>query len=151
VAATAGRRARERAPPVRAFPGIDPAIRPGLQQVRVHLHVDAPDTSREQREQREELIALVENRSPIRDTLVSPVDVVTTLACLSAHRGPARTTARRVEHEQGHGVPTSYHGCCPREPSVPMVHGPGHGEVGSEGAVRQDESVAIPYQSASER
>ncbi|MEV5013467.1 hypothetical protein ACIGW1_04870 [Streptomyces sp. NPDC053780] len=28
----------------------------------------------------EELIALVESRSPIRDTLISPVDVLTTLA-----------------------------------------------------------------------
>ncbi|MFE7331977.1 OsmC family protein [Streptomyces sp. NPDC057565] len=62
---------------LRGFLGIDPTIRPGLQQVRVHLHVDAPDTPREQIE---ELITLVENRSPIRDTLVSPVDVVTTLA-----------------------------------------------------------------------
>ncbi|MFE8989958.1 OsmC family protein [Streptomyces collinus] len=62
---------------LRGFLGIDPAIRRGLQQVRVHLHVDAPDTPREQIE---ELIALVENRSPIRDILVSPVDVVTTLA-----------------------------------------------------------------------
>lgn len=62
---------------LRKFLGIDPTVRPGLQQVRVHLHVDAPDTPREQLE---ELVALVENRSPIRDTLVSPVDVVTTLA-----------------------------------------------------------------------
>jgi hypothetical protein len=42
-----------------------------------HLHVDAPDTPREQIGK---LVTLVENRSPIRDTLVSPVDVVTTLA-----------------------------------------------------------------------
>lgn len=62
---------------LRGFLGIDASVRPGLQQVRVRLHVDAPDTPREKLE---ELVTLVENRSPIRDTLVSPVDVVTTLA-----------------------------------------------------------------------
>ncbi|QOV35007.1 OsmC family protein [Streptomyces ferrugineus] len=62
---------------LRGFLDIDATVRPGLQQIRVRLHVDAPDTPREQIE---ELVALVENRSPIRDTLVSPVDVVTTLA-----------------------------------------------------------------------
>ncbi|MFJ6452676.1 OsmC family protein [Streptomyces hydrogenans] len=62
---------------LRGFLGIDSTVRPGLQQVRVRLHVDAPGTPREQVE---ELVALVENRSPIRDTLISPVDVVTTLA-----------------------------------------------------------------------
>ncbi|WKX23242.1 MULTISPECIES: OsmC family protein [unclassified Streptomyces] len=62
---------------LRGFLGIDPSVRPGVQQVRVRLHIDAPDTPREQLE---ELISLVESRSPIRDTLVSPVDVVTTLA-----------------------------------------------------------------------
>ncbi|MFF5185927.1 OsmC family protein [Streptomyces sp. NPDC000345] len=62
---------------LRGFLGVEPTIRPGLQQVRVRLHVDAPDTPREQLD---ELISLVESRSPIRDTLVSPVDVITTLA-----------------------------------------------------------------------
>ncbi|RXS88445.1 OsmC family peroxiredoxin [Streptomyces sp. TM32] len=62
---------------LRGFLGIDPSVRPGLQQVRVCLHVDAPDTTREQLE---ELLSLVENRSPIRDSLISPVDVVATLA-----------------------------------------------------------------------
>lgn len=62
---------------LRGFLGIDATVRPGLQQVRVRLHIEAPDTPREQLE---ELVALVENRSPIRDTLVSPIDVVTTLA-----------------------------------------------------------------------
>ncbi|MDO0916727.1 OsmC family protein [Streptomyces sp. DT2A-34] len=61
----------------RGFLGTDLSVRPGLQQVRVRLHVDAPDAPREQLE---ELVALVESRSPIRDTLVNPVDVVTTLA-----------------------------------------------------------------------
>lgn len=59
------------------FLGINSTVRPGLQQVRVRLHVDAPDTPRQQLE---ELVALDENRSPIRDTLVSSVDVVATLA-----------------------------------------------------------------------
>ncbi len=62
---------------LRGFLGIGPTIRPGLQEVRVRLHVDAPDTSREQIE---ELVSLVENRSPIRDTLVNPVNVATTFA-----------------------------------------------------------------------
>ncbi|SDO57925.1 Uncharacterized OsmC-related protein [Streptomyces sp. cf386] len=62
---------------LRGFLGIAPAIRPGLGQVRVRVHAEAPGATREQLE---ELIALVENRSPIRDTLVNPVGVVTTLA-----------------------------------------------------------------------
>lgn len=62
---------------LQGFLGIDPTVRPGLQQVRVRLDVDAPGTSRERLQ---ELVSLVESRSPIRDTLVSPVDVVTTLA-----------------------------------------------------------------------
>ncbi|MEU9060057.1 OsmC family protein [Streptomyces sp. NPDC048430] len=61
---------------LRGFLGLDPTVRPGLQQVRVRLHIDADAP----REQIDALVALVENRSPIRDTLVSPVDVVTTLA-----------------------------------------------------------------------
>ncbi|MCF1596957.1 OsmC family protein [Streptomyces muensis] len=61
----------------RGFLGTDASVRPGLQQVRVRLDVEAPDAGREQLE---ELVALVEQRSPIRDTLIRPVDVVTTLA-----------------------------------------------------------------------
>ncbi len=61
---------------LRGFLGIDTAIRPGVQQLRVRVHIEAPDATREQLE---ELISLVESRSPIRDTLVNPVDVVTTL------------------------------------------------------------------------
>ncbi|MEU9530419.1 OsmC family protein [Streptomyces sp. NPDC048210] len=61
---------------LRGFLGVDSTIRPGLQRVRVRLHIDAPDSPRAQLE---ELVSLVENRSPIRDTLVSPVEVVTTL------------------------------------------------------------------------
>ncbi|MET9040597.1 OsmC family protein [Streptomyces mirabilis] len=62
---------------MRGFLGIDPSVRPGLQQIRVRVDLDAPGTTREQLE---ELIALVQKRSAIRDTLANPVDVVTTLA-----------------------------------------------------------------------
>ncbi|MFF3559255.1 OsmC family protein [Streptomyces sp. NPDC002574] len=62
---------------MRGFLGIDAQVRPGLQQIRVRVELDAPDASREELE---ELISLVERRSAIRDTLVHPVDVVTTLA-----------------------------------------------------------------------
>ncbi|MFJ8855929.1 OsmC family protein [Streptomyces sp. NPDC102437] len=62
---------------LRGFLGIAPSIRPGLDQVRVHVHAEAPGATREQLE---ELIALVERRSPIRDTLANPISVVTTLA-----------------------------------------------------------------------
>ncbi|MFE9823039.1 OsmC family protein [Streptomyces sp. NPDC005791] len=62
---------------LRGFLGVDLTVRPGLQQVRVRLHIDAPNTPREHLD---ELISLVESRSPLRNTLVSPVDVVTTLA-----------------------------------------------------------------------
>ncbi|MGW9032657.1 OsmC family protein [Streptomyces sp. NPDC055722] len=62
---------------MRAFLGIDTSVRPGLQQIRVRVDLDAPDATRGQLQ---ELIALVEKRSAIRDTLANPVDVVTTLA-----------------------------------------------------------------------
>ncbi|MER5793778.1 OsmC family protein [Streptomyces sp. NPDC001980] len=62
---------------MRGFLGIDPSVRPGLQQIRVRVDLDAPDAARGQLE---ELIALVQRRSAIRDTLANPVDVVTTLA-----------------------------------------------------------------------
>ncbi|MFJ6636724.1 OsmC family protein [Streptomyces sp. NPDC091376] len=61
---------------MRGFLGIDASVRPGLQQIRIGVDLDAPNTTRKQLE---ELIALVERRSTIRDTLVNPVDVVTTL------------------------------------------------------------------------
>ncbi|MBI0376066.1 OsmC family protein [Streptomyces albiflaviniger] len=62
---------------MRGFLGIDASVRPGLQQIRVAVHLDAPNATREQLK---ELIALVEKYSTIRDTLVNPVEVVTTLA-----------------------------------------------------------------------
>lgn len=61
---------------MRGFLGLDPSVRPGLQQIRVDVELDAPEATREQLE---ELIALVQKRSAIRDTLANPVDVVTTL------------------------------------------------------------------------
>ncbi|MGW1916941.1 OsmC family protein [Streptomyces sp. NPDC002076] len=61
---------------MRGFLGIDNSVRPGLQQIRVRVGLDAPGATREQLE---ELISLVESRSAIRDTLAHPVDVVTTL------------------------------------------------------------------------
>ncbi|WP_217241140.1 hypothetical protein [Streptomyces sp. AC555_RSS877] len=45
--------------------------------MRVQVRAEAPGATREQSE---EFIALVESRSPIRDTLANRVDVVTTLA-----------------------------------------------------------------------
>ncbi|WP_416972187.1 OsmC family protein [Streptomyces sp. 4F14] len=57
--------------------GIDPEVRPGIQQLRVRVHLDAP---RADRKQLEELVSAVERYSAIRDTIANPVDVVTTLA-----------------------------------------------------------------------
>ncbi|WP_326837556.1 OsmC family protein [Amycolatopsis rhabdoformis] len=59
------------------FLGIDKAVSPGVQELRVTVDVDAPEASREQLE---ELVKLVEQRSPIRDTLVRGVTVTTKLA-----------------------------------------------------------------------
>jgi uncharacterized OsmC-like protein len=58
------------------FLGIDKNVRPGAQQIRVDVAVDSPGTSRAQIEQ---LVRKLQERSPIRDTLANPVDVVTTL------------------------------------------------------------------------
>lgn len=51
-------------------------VRPGLQQIRIQVHATSPNTSQDRLE---ELTRTVEKRSPIRDTLVSPVEVHTTL------------------------------------------------------------------------
>lgn len=59
------------------FLGLDPDVRPGMQELRVTVTAASPDASREQLE---ELVETVQQRSPIRDTLASPVPVVTTLA-----------------------------------------------------------------------
>ncbi|WP_152345696.1 OsmC family protein [Brevibacterium sp. CFH 10365] len=59
-----------------SFLGIAPEDPPGASQIRVDVTLDAPEATREELE---ELVDIVTQRSPIRDTLVRPVDVVTTL------------------------------------------------------------------------
>lgn len=59
------------------FLGVAPEQDPGAQGIRVEIELDAPGSSREELE---ELVALVESRSPIRDTLSRPVEVSTRLA-----------------------------------------------------------------------
>ncbi len=59
------------------FLGIDANQSPGAQGIRATLELDAPNSTREQLE---ELVALVESRSPIRDTLTRAVQVSTELA-----------------------------------------------------------------------
>lgn len=58
------------------FLGIDRSVRPGAQQIRVDVNVDSPGTARSEIER---LVQKLQERSPIRDTLANPVDVVTTL------------------------------------------------------------------------
>jgi uncharacterized OsmC-like protein len=59
------------------FLGLDENVRPGMQELRVDVSIESPNASREQLE---ELVEIVQTRSPIRDTLANPVPVVTTLA-----------------------------------------------------------------------
>lgn len=59
-----------------AFFGVDPNVSPGVNQVRVKVHAKSPNACHEQLQA---LISAVEQASTIRDTLVRPVDVVTTL------------------------------------------------------------------------
>ncbi|GII59409.1 hypothetical protein Pth03_77980 [Planotetraspora thailandica] len=59
------------------FLGIDQSVSPGVQEVRVTVDVEAPGATREELE---ELVKLVEQRSPIRDTLVRGVTVTTQLS-----------------------------------------------------------------------
>lgn len=59
------------------FLGLDESVRPGMGELRVEVAIDSPNASREQLE---ELIGVVQERSPIRDTIANPVPVVTTLA-----------------------------------------------------------------------
>jgi uncharacterized OsmC-like protein len=58
------------------FLGIDPATTPGAQGIRATLELEAASATREELE---ELVALVEARSPIRDTLARAVEVTTRL------------------------------------------------------------------------
>lgn len=62
---------------LQGFLNVNDQVRPGLQQIRVQVHATSPNASRERLE---ELTRTVEKRSPIRDTLASPVAVHTTLA-----------------------------------------------------------------------
>ena len=59
------------------FLGIDQEQDPGAVQVRVQVDLDAPGATRQELE---DLVAIVESRSPIRDTLARAVDVRTSLA-----------------------------------------------------------------------
>jgi uncharacterized OsmC-like protein len=58
------------------FLGVDPSVAPGVKVIRVNVDLDAPDSTREELE---ELVSVVESYSPIRDTLVRPVEVKTIL------------------------------------------------------------------------
>jgi uncharacterized OsmC-like protein len=59
------------------FLGIDPDVPAGSLGLRVNVELDAPDAGREELE---DLIRAVEERSPIRNTIVSGVAVTTSLA-----------------------------------------------------------------------
>lgn len=58
------------------FLGISTEVRPGAQEIRVRVHAEAPNATREELE---DLVAAVEARSPIRDTLAGAVTVETVL------------------------------------------------------------------------
>ncbi|GFE13400.1 hypothetical protein Sgleb_14470 [Streptomyces glebosus] len=58
------------------FLGIDESVRPGAQEIRVGVRAQSPNATTEQLQ---ELTELVQQRSPIRDTLAHPVKVTTTL------------------------------------------------------------------------
>ena len=57
------------------FLGIDDAVRPGIQAIRVDVTLDSDAT----REEEEALIRVVTQRSPIRDTLVAGTAIETVL------------------------------------------------------------------------
>ncbi|BAH55437.1 OsmC family protein [Rhodococcus opacus] len=60
-----------------SFLGVAPEEAPGAREIRVKVDLSAPGATREELQ---DLVDTVQKRSPIRDTLVRPVDVVTTLA-----------------------------------------------------------------------
>ncbi|AUA16827.1 OsmC family peroxiredoxin [Streptomyces sp. SID8382] len=62
---------------LRGFLGLDKSVRPGAQEIRVTVHAESPNTSRDGLE---ELTEAVQQRSPIRDTLANAVRVSTVLA-----------------------------------------------------------------------
>lgn len=59
------------------FLGLDDSVRPGAQEIRVDVHATSSNASPEQLR---ELTEIVQQRSPIRDTLASSVTVKTVLA-----------------------------------------------------------------------
>lgn len=59
------------------FLGIDKSVRPGAREIRVQVRLDCPGASTEELQ---DLIAALEQASPIRDTLANPVQVSTHLA-----------------------------------------------------------------------
>lgn len=59
-----------------SFLGVAPEEAPGASQIRVNITLDAPEATRQELE---DLVEVVTQRSPIRDTLIRPVDVVTEL------------------------------------------------------------------------
>lgn len=58
------------------FLATDPHVRPGIGHLRVAVTIDAPDATDKELA---DLIDTVQHRSVIRDTLVNPVEVITTL------------------------------------------------------------------------
>lgn len=61
---------------LQGFLNLDDSVRPGAQEIRINVHAESPNASTEQLQ---ELTDAVQKRSPIRDTLANPVQVVTTL------------------------------------------------------------------------
>ncbi|MBQ9055536.1 OsmC family protein [Rhodococcus sp. (in: high G+C Gram-positive bacteria)] len=61
---------------LQGFLNLDDAVRPGLQEIRINVHAESPNSTSEQLQA---LTEAVQKRSPIRDTLANPVHVVTTL------------------------------------------------------------------------
>lgn len=61
---------------LQGFLGLDKDVRPGAQQIRVDVHASSPNASTEQLQV---LTEIVQQRSPIRDTLANPVIVTTNL------------------------------------------------------------------------
>ncbi|GAA1891597.1 hypothetical protein GCM10009715_41440 [Paeniglutamicibacter psychrophenolicus] len=64
---------------LRAFLGIETTTPAGARTIRAQVKLDAPDSSPEQLKK---LMGLLEQRSPIRDTLTRAVEVITTLESL---------------------------------------------------------------------
>lgn len=58
------------------FLQLDKSVRPGAKQIRVAVSVDSPGTSPEDIKA---LVDKLQQRSPIRDTLANPVEVVTSV------------------------------------------------------------------------